>query len=305
MKLLTFQSGTEPPRAGLMTCHGIIDLAETSYSLFPESPALPDNILQLLQLESAGLALAQKVLAAIEAESEPSVEVYDPATVKLKSPVLKPGVLLDFYTFEQHVKTARAQRNLAMIPEWYQYPVYYYSNPRTLKGPDELITFPTGETRRDYELELAVIIGKRGKGIAVEDADAYIAGYTIMNDWSARAIQQEVMKVGLGPAKGKDFATSLGPWLVTPDEIPNPRQLQMLARINGEEWSRGNSGDAYYTFAQMIAFVSENTTLYPGDVIGSGTVGTGCGLELGRYLQPGDYVELEIEHLGVLGNSVA
>lgn len=304
MQLVTFQLPQQPPRAGLVTSHGIIDIAQASYLFFPNHTVLPDNILNLLYLEETGMDQLYTLFDALESHEHAPIEAYDSSEVRLLPPVQRPGALLDFYTFEQHVRTCRAKRGLEVVPEWYQYPVYYNGNPRALLGYEEPVAFPAGETRRDYELELAVVIGKKGRDIPVEEAELYIAGYTIMNDWSARDIQMEVMKVGLGPAKGKDFATSLGPCLVTPEEIPDPRNLTMVARVNGEEWSRGNSGSAHFTFAQMIAFASEGVTLYPGDVLGSGTVGTGCGLELDRFLQPGDEVELEIEHIGVLRNRV-
>lgn len=305
MKLVTFQTDSERPRAGVVTHHGIFDLAKASFLLFPEATALPDDMLALLYLEGAGMEQAYAVYDALEACSQPPLGAYDPLKVRLCSPVLRPGALLDFYTFEQHVRTCRAKRGLEVVPEWYRYPVYYNGNPRSIVGYDEEIHFPAGEDRKDYELELAIVIGKKGRDISVEQASEHIAGYTILNDWSARSIQMEVMKVGLGPAKGKDFASSLGPCLVTPDELEDPRNLTMLARVNGEEWSRGNSGSSHYSFEQMIAFASEGVTLYPGDVIGSGTVGTGCGLELDRFLKSGDIVELEVEGIGILRNRVA
>ena len=153
----------------------------------------------------------------------------------------------------------------------------------------------------DYELELACIIGKEGIDIPVEHADQYIGGYCIMNDWSARDIQMKEMSVGLGPAKGKDFATSMGPWLVTPDEF-DPSTARMVARVNGEVWSDGQYSTVNWSFGQMLAHVSMDEAVYPGDVFGSGTVGFGCGLEHGRWLQPGNVVELEITGLGVLRN---
>jgi fumarylacetoacetate (FAA) hydrolase len=304
MKLVSFQKDSERPRAGLVTSQGIVDLAKASFLLFPESTALPDDLLALLYLEDSGLQQAYAVYDAIEEMGQLPLEVYDPLSVRLSAPILRPGALLDFYTFEQHVRTCRAKRGLEVVPEWYRYPVYYNGNPRSIVGYDDEIHFPKGEDRKDYELELAIVIGKRGRDIPVDQAHEYIAGYTIMNDWSARSIQMETMKVGLGPAKGKDFATSLGPCLVTPDELDDPRNLTMIARINGEEWSRGNSGSSHFSFEQMIAFASEGVTLYPGDVLGSGTVGTGCGLELDRFLQTGDLVELEIEGIGILRNRV-
>lgn len=306
MKLVTFQSDNERPRAGLVTSRGIVDLAQASYALEPHAAALPDDLLNLLYLETAGMEKAHEVYETLESEDFPAqLEFYDPVKIRLFSPILRPGALLDFYTFEQHVRTCRAKRGLDVVPEWYRYPAYYNGNPRSIIGYGDQVTFPARESRKDYELELAIVIGKRGRDISVEEASQYIAGYTIMNDWSARDIQAEVMKIGLGPAKGKDFATSLGPCLVTPDEIENPRDLNMQARINGELWSSGNSGSSHYSFEELIAFASEGVTLYPGDVLGSGTVGTGCGLELDRFLNTGDRVELEIEKIGVLQNLVA
>ena len=163
--------------------------------------------------------------------------------------------------------------------------------------------WPRYTRQLDYELELACVIGREGRDLGAEEAPAWIAGYTVMNDWSARDIQRSEMAVRLGPAKGKDFATSLGPCLVTPDEL-DPRNLKMIARINGEVWSQGNAGSSHWTFPQMISHVSMDETIYPGDVFGSGTVGGGSGLELDRWLKPGDVVELEIQGIGVLRNRV-
>jgi fumarylacetoacetate (FAA) hydrolase len=193
------------------------------------------------------------------------------------------------------VKSARAQRGLEMAPEWYQLPVFYFSNPAAVHGPDDTIPFPAESSAWDYELEAAVVIGAEGR----------IAGFTILNDWSARDLQKMEMAVGLGPAKGKDFATSLGPVVVTPDELGDLR-LEMVARVNGEERSRGNLGDINWSWDELVAHAGRNTLLVAGDVLGSGTVGTGCILEHadGRWLRPGDEVELEIEGIGVLRNVV-
>ncbi|MBI3972594.1 MAG: fumarylacetoacetate hydrolase family protein [Chloroflexi bacterium] len=248
----------------------------------------------------------------------------------MKLAVPKPLTIRDFYAFEAHVRAARARRGLDMIPEWYEMPVFYFGNPNAVYGHDEEIPYPSATHALDFELEVAVVIGEGGRNIPVERADEHIAGFTIMNDWSARDIQREEMKVGLGPAKGKDFATSLGPWLVTPDELADRREpapprngsssagrpgdgrergyhyrLEMNARVDGNEVSRGNLVDLYWTFAEMIAYASRDCTLYPDEVIGSGTVGTGCLLELGLpWLKPGQVVELEVERLGVLRNTV-
>jgi len=224
------------------------------------------------------------------------------------------GSFRDFYAFERHVKTARARRGLEMIPEWYDFPVFYFSNPASIVASGAAVVAPSYGEWLDYELEIGCIIGREGRDIAPAEAERYVAGYTIVNDWSLRDVQRAEMKVGLGPAKGKDFATSVGPWLVTPDELDDRRtdkgfDLTMVARINGREHSRGNWKDLHYSFGEMIARASQGVTLRPGDLIGSGTVGSGCILELGveavgSWLQAGDVVELEVERLGVLRNTI-
>ncbi|HZO71753.1 MAG TPA: fumarylacetoacetate hydrolase family protein [Ktedonobacteraceae bacterium] len=237
--------------------------------------------------------------------------------VTLLSPIPEPPTMRDFYAFEQHVKSARTKRGLDMIPEWYEIPTFYFTNTSEVYGQDAPVPYPVGCHELDFELEIACVIGREGKDIAAEEAEDYIAGYTIMNDWSARDFQRKDMKLNLGPGKGKDFATSLGPWLVTPDELASRRTgsgaserytMAMLARINGREISRGNFNQIYYSFPQMIAWASRNVRLRVGDVLGSGTVGTGCILELGTdvhpWLQRGDMIELEIEGIGVLRNKL-
>lgn len=233
----------------------------------------------------------------------------------MRLPIPQVASVRDFYAFEQHVKTCRKQRGLDMVPQWYDVPVFYFSNPRCILGPDEPVFAPRGSHALDYELELACIIGKAGRDIPADDrALDYVAGFTIMNDWSARDIQRVEMAVGLGPSKSKDFATSLGPELVTLDELWDSYRdgrlhLEMSASVNGRVLSRGNSGTMYWTWPQLIAHASRDVWLQPGDVLGSGTVGTGCILELtpeavGGWLKPGDVVELTIERLGTLRNPV-
>jgi fumarylacetoacetate (FAA) hydrolase len=228
---------------------------------------------------------------------------------------LKPTTLRDGYAFEQHVKTANKNRGREVPEEWYQFPVFYFTNPNAVYGHEDVIPYPPYTQAMDYELEIAVVIGKPGINIKVEEAEQHIFGYTIFNDWSARDIQRKEMIVGLGPAKGKDFASSFGPVIVTHESIadkavgrPGVYDLEMAARINGVEMSRGNFKDMHWSFGEIIARASESVMLYPGDVIGSGTVGTGCLLELtkfqGPWLQPGDVVELEVERIGILRNTV-
>ena len=221
---------------------------------------------------------------------------YPLAEVRLLAPVRRPPSVRDFYAFEEHVQNAARVTGRPGVPEeWYEIPAFYFSNPAVIYGPEDEIPYPAGSNELDYELEVAAVIG----------ADGTIGGFTIMNDWSARDLQRREMKVGLGPAKGKDFATSLGPVVVTPDELGDLR-LEMVARVNGEERSRGNLGDMYHSWDAILERASANTELVPGDVIGSGTVGTGCILEQGdgRWLQPGDVVELEVDGIGVLRNRV-
>jgi fumarylacetoacetate (FAA) hydrolase len=215
--------------------------------------------------------------------------------IEFLPPVLKPPSVRDFYAFEQHVKTARERRGLEVPEEWYRIPVFYFSNPNAIYGPEAEIPYPAGTEELDYELEVAAVIGAEGA----------IGGFTVMNDWSARDLQRDEMKVGLGPAKGKDFATSLGPVVVTPDEFDGSSGT-MTARVNGEERSRGELGDMHHPWEAIVAQAAQNTELCPGDVLGSGTVGTGCILEHGdgRWLQAGDVVELEVQGIGVLRNRV-
>ncbi len=220
---------------------------------------------------------------------------YPRSDIDFRAPVLRPPSVRDFYAFEQHVKTARASRGLEMPSEWYEIPVFYFSNPAAIYGPDDDVPYPDGTQELDYELEVAAIVG----------ADERIGGFTVMNDWSARDLQRAEMRVGLGPAKGKDFATSLGPIVVTPDELDGTSGT-MVARVNGKERSRGDLADMYHSWDAIVAQAALNTHLRPGDVLGSGTVGTGCILELGdgRWLQSGDVVELEVEGIGVLRNRI-
>ena len=235
-------------------------------------------------------------------------------TVRLLAPIRRPPSIRDFYAFEQHVRTARERRGLEMNADWYELPVFYFSNPSTLLGPDETVPMP-GTSALDYELEVAAVLGQDGSNLSDAEALDAIVGYTIFNDFSARDLQRREMALGLGPAKGKDFASALGPYLVTPDELGGTRErpaATMIARVNGDEWSRGDLADIHHPFARLVAYAARDSRVRSGDVIGSGTVGTGCILELSlthgeqRYpwLQPGDVVELEVEGIGSLRNTV-
>ncbi|MDQ7070708.1 MAG: fumarylacetoacetate hydrolase family protein [Rhodobacterales bacterium] len=227
-------------------------------------------------------------------------------------PPLIPVQYRDCLVFEEHLKNSFAAaekmtgRPFSVPPVWYQQPIYYKGNRLSFVGHGADVIWPGYAEFLDIELELAIVIGKQGKDIAAGDAPAYIFGYTILNDISARDAQMVEMAGQLGPAKGKDFDTGniLGPYILTADEVPHPVALTMQARVNGEPWGGGNSRDMHHDFAAIIAHISASETLYPGEVIGSGTVGTGCGLEIGKQLADGDQFELEIEKIGILGNRI-
>ena len=234
--------------------------------------------------------------------------------VKFLSPIM-PKTIRDGYAFEQHVLTANKNRGRDVPQEWYEFPVFYFTNPNAVFGQGDEIPYPHYTDAMDYELEIAVVIGRGGMNIKAEDAENHIFGYTIFNDWSARDVQRKEMAVGLGPAKGKDFASAFGPVIVTREAIadrstgrPGVYNLEMLARVNGVEMSRGNFKDMHWSFGEIVARASDSVMLHPGDIIGSGTVGTGCLLELtkfqGPWLKEGDIVELEVERIGVLKNTV-
>ncbi len=247
---------------------------------------------------------------------------------ELQAPVPHPTSCRDGYAFRQHVAAARRNRKVDMIPEFDQYPIWYFTNHNAIQGPGPIRCMPDHMHKLDFELEAAIVVGKQGRNIKAEEADDYIAGYMIMNDMSARLLQMEEMKLNLGPAKGKDFSTVIGPYLVTKDELEpfktsakpghtgNNYNLTMKCWVNGKQLSEGNMGDMDWTFAEILERCAYGADIWPGDVIGSGTVGTGCLLELNgtgllndpnypvQWLQDGDVVEMEIEGLGRLTNTI-
>lgn len=244
-------------------------------------------------------------------------EILSLAEVNLQAPIPEPPTVRDFYAFEQHVRTARQRRGLEMHPDWYEIPVFYFSNPYATIGPNAAIPIPPGSNALDYELEIAAVAGRGGSNLSSSEAERCIAGFTIMNDWSARDLQRREMALNMGPVKGKDFATSLGPMLVTPDELAAYRKdraydLTMTASVNGVEYSRASFADIFWSIPEMLAYASRGTRIAPGDVVGSGTCGTGCILELSLvhgeeaypWLRPGDVVELAVDQLGSLRNHV-
>jgi len=269
----------------------------------------------------AVLDLAMAANADPELRPDPVGEPVPLGDARLLAPVTSPPSVRDFYAFEQHVRTARARRGLEMHPDWYELPVFYFSNPHAIVGPDDPVAAPPRSAELDYELEVACVLGAGADAVAgevgLDDADRLVAGFMVMNDWSARDVQRREMQLSMGPVKGKDFATSLGPWLVTTAEFA-PRGLRtvpgaaMTARVNGVEYSRASLDGLWWSFAEMLAYAAEAAPVRRGDVLGSGTCGTGCILELALvhggetypYLQPGDEVELEVDGLGVLANRV-
>ena len=234
----------------------------------------------------------------------------DAAALSFGPPILGPSSLRDFYAFEGHVKTMWERRGGAVPEAWYRIPIFYFSNVSEIRGPDDPVWRPAASQELDYELEVAALIDTPVHDLTSERGEEAIGGYLIFNDWSARDLQREETTVRLGPAKGKDFASSIGPWLVTPDELAETRNgkgydLEMSAAVNGVELSRGSWADARFSFGEMVARASADARLRPGDLIGSGTVGTGCLLEVkderfGRWLEPGDEVTLRVERLGAL-----
>ncbi len=299
------------------------------YHLPDMDSRLPSTMTGLLADWDRAMPLVAEIQRQLRLEEKAAVKGMALQAATIKAPVTHPPSVRDGYAFRQHVAAARRGRGVPMIEAFDRYPVFYFTNPRSIKGPGPVVCLPDHLEDLDFELEVAVVISRRGSNIRAEEAKDYIAGYMIMNDFSARRLQREEMLLNLGPAKGKDFATATGPWLVTPDELSGfevPAKdkhrgtnlsLNMCCRVNGREVSRGNLADMDWTFAELIERASYGTELVPGDIIGSGTVGTGCFLELNgtarldnpkhkdQWLQPGDLVELEVEGLGVLSNTIA
>lgn len=297
------------------------------WSLKDLDTSFPDKMRKFLFAGEAMMEKAKKWDEQIKAGkvNKPFVLEKD---VVLEAPVPQPTSCRDGYAFRQHVAAARRNRGVEMIKEFDQYPIFYFTNHNAIQGPGEIECMPDHFEKLDFELEAAIVIGKKGRNIKAADADAYIAGYMIMNDMSARTLQMEEMLLNLGPAKGKDFSTVIGPYFVTPDELEqhkvpakpghvgNSYNLNMKCWVNGQLVSEGNVGDMDWTFAEIVERCAYGVDILPGDVIGSGTVGTGCFLELNgtgllndknykpQWLQDGDVVEMEITGLGHLSNTI-
>ncbi|TDO23058.1 fumarylacetoacetate hydrolase family protein [Pedobacter duraquae] len=295
------------------------------YNLNSCDKLLPNEMNAFLRGGVVLMDRAKKIDAQIKSgELEPKEEAF----YEVLAPVPHPTSCRDGYAFRQHVAAARRNRKVEMIAEFDQYPIFYFTNHNAIQGPGEIECMPDHFQKLDFELEVAIVVGTKGRNITAAEADSYIAGFMIMNDMSARTLQMEEMLLNLGPAKGKDFSTVIGPWLVTPDELEeyktspkeghtgNAYNLEMSCLVNGSEVSKGNMADMDWTFAEILERCAYGVDILPGDVIGSGTVGTGCFLELNgtgllndaaykpQWLQDGDIVEMKITGLGILNNTI-
>jgi fumarylacetoacetate (FAA) hydrolase len=335
MKLVTYTASSQAARPGLLAGDAILDLLRALTWVDKKRGGARDertvgahygaSVLGFVEHAKEARPLAEEALSAHAKGELPEKTDTGPIAIRtsdatLLSPIPRPPSMRDGYAFRQHVETARRNRGLEMIPEFDQFPVFYFTNHQAVIGPGALRVKPKTLEKLDFELEAAIVVSKEARDLSAANADDAIFGMTIMNDFSARVLQMEEMKLNLGPAKGKDFATALGPYLATIDELadvtkktPSGAQfdLGMRAWVNGVQVSTGNVKDMSWTFAQILERASYGVTLYPGDVIGSGTCGTGCFLELNgskitkdQWLRPGDVVALEIDRLGRLENTV-
>ncbi|WP_439859391.1 fumarylacetoacetate hydrolase family protein [Pseudomonas sp. MBLB4136] len=325
MRLVTFTDGAGFERAGALIDNdqAVLDLQQAYRTLQGRESAQLASVLALVEAGEPALELARSLQA-----QAPAGAVLQRTAVRLRAPIQPPPQMRDCSCFELHLRQsfAAARRARALrtpdpeatlkamntkaddrvIDTFNRQPIYYKCNRFAVIGMDDEFQWPSFSKAMDFELEFGCYIGKRGKDISREDARSHIVGYTIFNDMSARDAQAKEMPGMLGPAKSKDFDTGniMGPCLVTADELGDPYDLNMLARVNGEEWGRGNTRDMRWRFEDVIAHISRSETLYPGEFLGSGTVGNGCGLEQLRYLKPGDLVELEVDGIGVLRTRV-
>ena len=299
MKLITYDCG-DGPRAGVVVDERVLDVA----TLLGEGRRLRD-VRALLELTNDPLTRLQSVLG--------SASGVPLTSVRLRAPILQPPTVRDFMVYEGH---ASAGNSRELSDAWYRLPIFYFSNPLCIFGPDDAVPYPSASEQLDYELELAAVIGREGSNIAEADAFSYIAGFTIFNDWSCRDLQRDEMEARLGPAKGKDSASSLGPWIVTTDELASfirdgRLHVRCTLKVNGVQWMANNAGIMYHGWGAMIERASRDSRIVPGDVLGGGTVTGGSVGEAmrngfpARYLEPGDVVEIEVEGIGVLRNTIA
>src|ERR1043166_4357258 len=302
MKLITYETANGP-RAGVVVDGQVLDIA----TLLKEQNGLRD-IRALLELPNDPLTRLKSALS-----SARTAQGVPLSKVRLRTPILQPPTVRDFMTYEGHASVGGTRQ---LSEAWYRLPVFYFSNPLCIFGPEDAVPYPSASEQLDYELELAAVIGREASNIAEAEALSYVAGFTIFNDWSCRDLQRDEMEARLGPAKGKDSATSLGPWIVTTDELaPYIRDGRLHVRctlkVNGVQWMDNDGGLMYHTWGAMIERASRDSRIVPGDVLGGGTVtGESIGEAIrngfpARYLQPGDVVEIEVEGIGVLRNTIA
>ncbi len=327
MNLVTYSTADAPQRAGALHGDYVIDLKRAldwsvENRVLPAAPEISNQLLDLITvpekerdaIEAAVGTVSGLRLERLVVSGEPVALPSD--QVSLHAPLPRPSSLRLFCAFEAGIKRYFELQGLASVPrEWSQMPIFHFGNHQSIYGPDEPVSKPRGAAWLDFELGIACIIGRGGRDISLAKAEEHIAGYTIINDWTARDFQLSEIRAAMGPHKSKDFATSLGPSLVTPDELadrlvaPGHYNLQMIGRINGHEVGRGNMQAIHWTFPQMIARASSDASLYPGDVLGSGVIGRGCLYDVtdgrGPWLRPGAVVELEVERLGILRNQIA
>jgi fumarylacetoacetate (FAA) hydrolase len=299
MQLVTYDRG-DGPSAGVVVNEQVLDVA----TLLSERSGLRD-VRALLELPNDPLTRLKSALS--------SAGGVPLTSVRLRAPILQPPTVRDFMVYEGHASAGGTRK---LSDAWYRLPIFYFSNPLCIFGPDDAVPCPSASEQLDYELEIAAVIGREGRNVAEADAFSYIAGFTIFNDWSCRDLQRDEMEARLGPAKGKDSASSLGPWIITTDELqPFIRDgrlhLSCSLKVNGVKWMDSNVGLMYHTWGAMIERASRDSRIVPGDVIGSGTITGGSIGEAirngypARYLEPGDIVEIEVERIGILRNTIA
>jgi 2-keto-4-pentenoate hydratase/2-oxohepta-3-ene-1,7-dioic acid hydratase in catechol pathway len=299
MRWCSFSSpGGGPGRLGAVTARDgsgrVLDVGAWARSRDAETPA------DLVDLVESSAATQERVTDLVRAAPADGLGWVRPEEVRFLAPLRAPNSLRDFFAFRDH-----AERHRELPEAWERVPVYFKGNRRSIVGPDEPVRWPSYTRRLDYEAEVAAVVGRKGRDLDPEAAAAHVFGYTIMNDWSARDVQKDEMACGLGPAKAKDFATSLGPWVVTPDEWDPEADHAVTVAVDGEVWSSGSTAGRHWTFGQMLSHVSQDEDLWPTDVLGSGTFGGGCGLDLGpRWIQRGQEVVVAVQGLGALSNTV-
>lgn len=294
MRLVTFISPKSAQgRLGAWLGDFVLDLAEASQGKIPSS--------MLAFLENSGPNLRE----AQEAVKNPKKEILIPfKDIQLKAPLPNPPALKDFFAFEDHAKAGSKRRGVELAPEWYEIPAYYKGNHREIYGPEDVIPWPYYSEKLDFECEIACVVGKAGRNLSPQEAQQHIFGYMMYNDYSARDIQRKEMRLLFGPNKGKDFANAFGPCLLTADEADPIKDFSMEVRVNGEKWSEGHYKNQQWGFPSMVSYVSQEETVHPGDIFGTGTFFTGCGLDLDRWIKPGDVVDISAGKIGTLRNVI-